>query len=75
MRELRERIKELNDENNRLRTEVSKSARSDFYIEEEYDPYNLKVRENNIVKIHNKNYYLSDRMSQFGGGLSEDLIR
>lgn len=30
------------------------------------------MRENDIVKIHNKNLYLSEKMSQFGG-LSEDF--
>lgn len=51
---------------------MSKSSKSDMFIEEEYDPYNLKVRENNIVKIQNKNIYLSEKISQFGG-LSEDF--
>ena len=51
---------------------MSRSQISDVVVEE-YDPYNLKVRENNIVKIHNKNLYMSEKMSQFGSGLSEDF--
>ncbi len=62
----------MDEENRRLKTEVSRSQKSDFIVEEEYDPYNLKVRENNIVKIHNKNLYMSEKMSQFGGH-SEDF--
>lgn len=53
---------------------MSKSSKSDILIDEEYDPYNLKVRENNIVRIHNKNLYLNEKISQFGG-VSEDFQR
>lgn len=51
---------------------MSKSSKSDLFVEEVYDPYNLKIRENNIVRINNKNLYLSEKMSQFGG-VSEDF--
>lgn len=35
-------------------------------MEEDYDPYNIKVRENNIMKINSKNLSMSERYSQIG---------
>jgi len=42
------------------------SSRSDIIVEEDYDPYNIKVRENNIMKINSKNLSMSERYSQIG---------
>lgn len=34
-------------------------SRSDYVVEEEYEPYNIKVRENNIMRINSRNLTLS----------------
>lgn len=42
------------------------SSRSDYYPEEDYEPYTLKVRENNIMRINSRNLNISERASQLG---------
>ena len=45
----------MDEENRRLRTEVSRSQRSQYFVEDDAEPYSLKIRDNDIVKINNKN--------------------
>lgn len=61
-------IGELSKENNKLKIEVSSklSSRSNFIQQEEYERYNLKVRENNIMHINSRNLSQSEKMSQYG---------
>ena len=39
-------------------------TRSDYFVEEEYEPYNIKVRENNMMRINSRNLTLSEKSSQ-----------
>jgi len=42
------------------------SSGTEIFMEEEYDPYNIKVRENNIMRINSRNLSMSERYSQIG---------